>query len=535
MTPHFVALTPVRRRCLIILSIILIPCAILNLLSPSDLNEETVLQNSIAELQAKLEHLHAKYVTSQEEINLLSHQLLQLIENNHILPDLQFLLNNATTNMTNIKLPSIYNFLPHFLNDPNSLRPAFVQSKGRTGISMVLGVPTVKREVQSYLMATLKNLLDRMNPAETADTLIIVLVAETDLDYVAYVAKQIEVQFPTEFETGVIDVISPSASYYPDLSKLRDTLGDDHQRVVWRSKQNLDFAFLMSYAQTKGTFYVQLEDDILAKKNFITTMKSFALQKIVTKENWFVLDFCQLGFIGKLFKCAELPWLIQFFLMFHNDKPVDWLLDHLVSTKVCSLDKDSKHCKMAKAELWVHYKPSLFQHIGTHSSLKGKVQKLKDKQFGKITLYYAHENPEATVETQIKSYKQYTLQKAYKGESFFWGLLPQPGDHLKFKFLHPIFIKRYLFRSGNPEHPSDRFYNTTVEVFSEISASLNRNSNDVTEDGYIVIGKFDALGIAQGTVDKKFGKILILRLTVHSESENWAILSEIHIVEDHPS
>lgn len=43
---------------------------------------------------------------------------------------------------------------------------------------MVLGVPTVKREVQSYLMATLKNLLDRMNPAEIADTLIIVLVAE---------------------------------------------------------------------------------------------------------------------------------------------------------------------------------------------------------------------------------------------------------------------------------------------------------------------------------------------------------------------
>ena len=56
----------------------------------------------------------------------------------------------------------------------------------------------------------------------------------------------------------------------------------------------------MSYAQTKGTFYVQLEDDILAKKNFITTMKSFALQKIATKENWFVLDFCQLGFIGMI-------------------------------------------------------------------------------------------------------------------------------------------------------------------------------------------------------------------------------------------
>lgn len=535
MTPHFTTLTPMRKRCLIVLLLILVPCAILNLLTPSDMREEAVLQNSIAELQAKLEHLHAKYIGSQEEINLLSHQLLQLIESNHILPDLQLLINNGTSNITSIKLPSIYNFLPHFLNDPNSLRPAFVQSKGRSGVSMVLGVPTVKREVQSYLMATLKNLLDRMSTSEIADTLIIVLVAETDIDYVTYVAKQIEVQFPNECEAGVIDVISPSSSYYPDLSKLRDTLGDDHQRVVWRSKQNLDFAFLMSYAQTKGTFYVQLEDDILAKKNFITTMKSFALQKIGTKENWLVLDFCQLGFIGKLFKCVELPWLIQFFLMFHNDKPVDWLLDHLISTKVCSLDMDSKHCKMAKAELWVHYKPSLFQHIGTHSSLKGKVQKLKDKQFGKITLFYAHENPEATVETQIKPYKQYTLQKAYKGESFFWGLLPQPGDHLKFKFSHPIFIKKYLFRSGNPEHPSDRFYNTTVEVLSEMSPLLDRNSNDVTEDGYIIIGKFDVLGVAEGTVDRRLGKVSVLRLTIHSESENWAILSEIHIVEDQPS
>lgn len=307
---------------------------------------------------------------------------------------------------------------------------------------MVLGIPTVKREVQGYLLATLKNLIDKMTPEEALDTIIIVMVAETDSEYVSYVAKQIEVQFPIETESGLLEVISPSASYYPDLSKLRDTLGDDHQRVVWRSKQNLDFAFLMSYAQAKGTFYIQLEDDILAKKNFITTMKSYALQKISQKENWFVLDFCQLGFIGKLFKCVELPWLIQFFLMFHNDKPVDWLLDHLVSTKVCSLDKDSKHCKMAKAELWLHYKPSLFQHIGMHSSLKGKVQKLKDKQFGKITLYYAHENPDATVETRITPYKQYTLNKAYRGESFFWGLLPQPGDHLKFKFKHPIYVKK---------------------------------------------------------------------------------------------
>jgi len=83
------------------------------------------------------------------------------------------------------------------------------------------------------------------------------------------------------------------------MENLRETLGDSPERVRWRTKQNLDFAFLMMYSQPKATFYVQLEDDILAKKNFISTMKNYALQKISEKSPWFVLEFCQLGFIGK--------------------------------------------------------------------------------------------------------------------------------------------------------------------------------------------------------------------------------------------
>ena len=74
-----------------------------------------------------------------------------------------------------------------------------------------------------------------------------------------------------------------------------------------------------------------------------------------------MIDFCQLGFIGKMFKAVELPWLVQFFLMFYNDKPgarvvdlniflqsyfviiidilpVDWLLENLIQTKVGKLD-----------------------------------------------------------------------------------------------------------------------------------------------------------------------------------------------------
>jgi len=159
--------------------------------------------------------------------------------------------------------------------------------------------------------------------------------------------------------SGLIDIIAPFPEYYPDFSKLRITLDDSKDRVRWRSKQNLDFVFLMMYCQPKGLFYVQLEDDVVAKPRFQSIMKRTALQKITEGEEWFILDFCRLGFIGnfertnikknsndlhfylgKMMRCSDLPSLIQFIVMFYNDKPGDWLLDGMIETKACSLEKD---------------------------------------------------------------------------------------------------------------------------------------------------------------------------------------------------
>ena len=57
-------------------------------------------------------------------------------------------------------------------------------------------------------------------------------------------------------------------------------------RMTWRSKQALDFAFLMMYAKDRGTYYVQLEDDVITKKGFVSTMKRFALRKTAEKKSW---------------------------------------------------------------------------------------------------------------------------------------------------------------------------------------------------------------------------------------------------------
>ncbi|GFT26759.1 alpha-1,3-mannosyl-glycoprotein 4-beta-N-acetylglucosaminyltransferase B [Nephila pilipes] len=512
------------------------------LLNGPDLSEERILNQKVVELYARLKHAEMLNLERRSDIYHLRQHFGTLLNaatkfdnvNSSIRSGISSLLKDSQQLLAGIQggvdlqLPSIHHFLPHLLSSPDSLSPSIKLSRGRSGVTMVLGIPTVKREVQSYLMSTLQNLIENMSPEERMDAIIIVFIAETDSEYVTRQAADIENQFPEHINSGLLEVIAPPSTYYPDFDKLRQTLGDPLERVKWRTKQNLDFSYLMMYAQPKGTFYVQLEDDILSKPGYIETMKRFAYKQISEKRDWIILDFCQLGFIGKMFKCVDLSKLITFFIIFHNDKPVDWLLDHVVQTKVCRFDKDPKDCKKRKDQVWLHFKPSLFQHVGTHSSLKGKVQKLKDKQFGKLSLHHPHKNPDADVKTSLKAYKGYSAVRAYKGDTFFWSLLPQPGDILAFHFHNPIIIERYLFRSGNAEHPEDKFLNTSVEVLP-VSYSEDQ-MYPKTKDGFLVVGHFkESTGVAEGNVSSTVGHVKVMRLYVHSESDRWAILSEIHI------
>ncbi|XP_034545267.1 alpha-1,3-mannosyl-glycoprotein 4-beta-N-acetylglucosaminyltransferase B [Notolabrus celidotus] len=242
--------------------------------------------------------------------------------------------------------------------------------------------------------------------------------------------------------------------------------------------------------------------------------------------------------VGKMFKSLDLSLIVEFMLMFYKDKPIDWLLDHIMWVKVCNPEKDAKHCDRQKANLRIRFKPSLFQHVGTHSSLAGKIQKLKDKDFGKQTLHKGHANPLAEVTTSLKTYQHFTLEKAYLGEDFFWAFTPVAGDFIRIRFFTPVRIERYFFRSGNIEHPGDKLFNTSVEVlpFDNIQAekeALTEGREKTpkyhrTEDGFIRIGNFQN-GIAEGEVDPTFGPLEAMRLSVITDSPVWVILSEIFI------
>ncbi|CAG7723875.1 unnamed protein product [Allacma fusca] len=440
----------------------------------------------------------------------------------HRLPSQSFL------NRNRLKTASIYNALPYLLDYEEALVPALTIGKDREGVSLVIGIPTVKRPNQSYLLPTLQNLINSMLPLEKNDTLVIVFIADPDVSFVQSTVNSITKQFKRDVDSGLIEIIAPAASYYPDFKTIKGTLGDSDDRTRWRTKQNLDYAYLMMYAQHRGTYYVQIEDDVLSKKGFVNTMKSFALENSMKKRDWFMLDFCQLGFIGKLFRSSDLWMLVEFFLMFYQDKPGDWLLSHFFSVKYCKLDYSQKRCIRELNKHWIHYKPSLFQHIGMVSSLNGKVQKLKDRQFGKLELFIRHDNPEAKVESTIKHYGKFSLEKAYQGKNYFWGLAPEAGDTIKFTFALPIRLTNYRFISGNAEHPSDKLHNATLEVLpSESTDRIAGSTAVVTKDGYVVVDEFDELGVLDGQFPDNLNPIKAVRITLRNASENWVILSEI--------
>ncbi|KAJ8738042.1 hypothetical protein PYW08_000637 [Mythimna loreyi] len=510
------------------------------------LQREDHMEEMLADMRSRLQFLESQYRGRQEDVITLQAKMFsdrgntstihvtdQVVTSSTVTPAVFNLLKNMsgskaaagvfTKHIQQLRTPFVYQLLPHLMNDPYSLKPAYHMRGSRQFSDMVVGIPTVKRDKETYLMLTLTHLVAGLSPTDSNGTLIVVMIGETDLEYVLKTARQIEVMFPKHVENGLIEVLSPSPAYYPNFDTIPVTLGDSHKRVKWRTKQNLDNIYLMAYAQSKGTYYLMLEDDVIAKKKYVQEIKQFTATVTVSNPNWFFIEFCHVGGIGKLFRSADLIHFITYVQLFYNNMPIDWLLESYLADKTCTIEKSSKKCAAAKEAIRPKYKSSLFQHIGLYSSLKGKIQKIKDTQFGAVPTFYPHTSnpPIVATKSDIVVHLGHGLKAAYEGHTFFWGEKPKKGNFVEFWFLKPVVLAHYTFRSGNVEHIKDKFYDTTVEV---LPAKHNAS--------YILVGSFDEFGLAEG--DLAMGSIAAIRLRVHSDSAYWVILSEIELKEYQP-
>ncbi|ESO90700.1 hypothetical protein LOTGIDRAFT_123029, partial [Lottia gigantea] len=510
---------------------------------------EEILEKRFADLRDRLQFAEALNRQRENDLFILRKQfnyLLTQVNNgtsvnsssSDLAPHIQNYLRNFSglSSQDGIFLPGILAYLPQLNGHPEFTKPRYRLSANRQEVSVVFGIPTIKRSNISYLDQTLQSLIEGLDSTEKEDCLIIVFIAEpNDTAYVEKEGQRIKERFPAEVKSGLIEVIAPPAGFYPNLDNVQETFGDSKQRVKWRTKQNLDFSFLMLYAKNRGIYYVQLEDDVISKPGYLSVIKSFTYQQ--KDANWLLLEFSSLGFIGKLFRSADLPMVVEFFLMFYCDKPIDWLLDHLIHVKVCNPEKNADHCRRMVMGMRKRFKPSLFQHIGLKSSLDGKIQKLKDRAFGKNGLYRAHVNPPAKLATSLKTYLTYTLVKAYVGETFFWATTPTDGDIIDFILTPPQLVEKIIFRSGNSEHSSDIFQDASLQLLfdeefdAKVDASLPLDPGTKTiEKNYIMIALFDKEGHVEKTLPSTIGKIKTIRIQFHKNTDNWLVISEVELI-----
>ncbi|XP_047712716.1 alpha-1,3-mannosyl-glycoprotein 4-beta-N-acetylglucosaminyltransferase-like protein MGAT4D isoform X1 [Prionailurus viverrinus] len=363
-------------------------------------------RNHILEFKEKILRLKNKTERNRQElINALSKMKYEMTQRENTSTDLVEKKMNTLgkdETVSNNTFEVLKFFFPH-LRKVGRIYPDVIIGKEKTGVSFALGISTVSRGNQSYLKQTLNSVVSRMTLSEEKDSVVIVSVADRNEDYLKSVVDMITKRFKRQLKSGSLEVISIPAFFYPNMLHIKQSTEDSGKLESWRIKQVLDFCFLMLYAQPKAMYYLQLEDDIIAKKRYFTKITDFVHN--ITSNNWFYIEFSILGFIavnfapnsllpqrnevtyfvpwirtteGKLFKSEDLTDFVRFFLMFYKDKPIDLLLGDIFQVKMCNPGETPEKCAERNKQIRIRYKPSLFQHVGIQSSFSGREQYSKD-------------------------------------------------------------------------------------------------------------------------------------------------------------
>lgn len=261
---------------ILILCVCVIPLFWISLITKQNVPFPRTDSSGLEDVQDRLqvaEHVNRR---REEDLRTLRSHFIQILrsvlqetnQTNRSIADM-FQTNQALqlSNMSDIssdnslQLPSLFTYLPHIVGKPQSLRPSFQLSQNRYGVSIVIGIPTIRRDKTSYLQQTVASLIQGMSKEEQKECLIVVFVAEpNDPEYVQEVGRELSKQFPQHLQSGLLELISPPAEFYPDFNNIKQTYGDTKERVKWRTKQNLDFSFLMMYARMKAVYYVQMKE-----------------------------------------------------------------------------------------------------------------------------------------------------------------------------------------------------------------------------------------------------------------------------------
>lgn len=375
-------------------------------------------------------------------------------------------------------------------------------------------MPTVQRtgKGRQYLSTTLDSLLAQMSNADRKDVVIVVFAADFDTKRREEVTTLIQNSYTLHVQNGLIQVIQAPKSFYRPLSGLKRNFGDSESRVKWRSKQCLDYAFLLSYCTGLGHYYLQLEDDVMSSAAFLSAIKDFVAEQ---NKPWVTLDFSRLGFIGKLYHDHDLQRLAAFIKFLYDEQPVDFLYRYF--NAILAQKKP------------IARTPSLFQHMGLESSLLGKVQQTKDLNFVDNSRdFHDSDNPPAVVSTTLDAFASYVAHLSYSASpGYFWGRPPVRGDTFTVLFIEPQMIRRVVINTGDDAHPGDHLNYGRLEISQAAAGQEHSKKSDSACVQYQTVKDFK-----NGRVDAKLDArrpTKCCRIYATGTQDTWLLVKEIAV------
>ncbi|XP_053321427.1 alpha-1,3-mannosyl-glycoprotein 4-beta-N-acetylglucosaminyltransferase C [Spea bombifrons] len=375
---------------------------------------------------------------------------------------------------------------------------------------LTIGLSSVKRKKGNYLLETIKSIFEQSSYDELKEIVVVVHLADFDLSWCESIVQDISRKFSHHIIAGRLTIIHTPVEFYPILKGLKRNYNDPDDRVKFRSKQNVDYAFLLNFCSNLSDYYMMLEDDVRCSKNFLATIK-----KVVNSRkgsSWITLEFSKLGYIGKLYHSHDLTRLAHFLLMFYQEMPCDWLLIHF---RGLLAQKDA-----------IRFKPSLFQHMGYYSSYKGVENKLKDDEFEEDSIDIP-DNPPVSISTNMNVFENYEVSKAYSStEEYFWAKSPSSGDFYHIIFEKPIKISRIKVNTGSEDRPNDILHHGTLEVGERLVG--NKKVKKCTT--YLRLGDFNNGNFEMEDIDHKvLFNIDCIRILVTKNQIEWLIIKSISI------
>ncbi|XP_046725722.1 alpha-1,3-mannosyl-glycoprotein 4-beta-N-acetylglucosaminyltransferase C isoform X2 [Silurus meridionalis] len=371
---------------------------------------------------------------------------------------------------------------------------------------LTVGLSSVKRKKENYLLQTLHSIFNQSSEKELAEMVVVVLLADFDLHWVQQTLISIKNQFSARLVQGQLVVIHADQENYPPLTGLKRNFNDAPDRVSFRSKQNVDYAFLVDFSARLSKYYIMLEDDVSCSKGFLSSIRGHINSK--GSLPWVTLEFSKLGYIGKLYHSKDLSRLAHFLFLFYQEMPCDFLLSHfrtlLMQDKV------------------IRFQPSLFQHMGTYSSFKGTYNHLKDDDFN----VNPADNPPASVYTDIKAFKNHDPDQAYsQGSNYFWGVTPiNKGNFFLMAFEKPAMISRIVIQTG--QDGKDTLQSAEVELGESVLKTSNGvECTEIHNLGILNKGYFELENIHQ-TLNRS---VLCLKIRVTASQLDWVIIRKIQI------